>query len=48
MRQIARLVRSWASQAMRARDLAMIKSYMAQEQRLAMKVGLEIDTPPGF
>lgn len=40
--------RSWASQAMRARDLAMVKSYMAQEQRLAMKVGLEIDTPPGF
>jgi hypothetical protein len=40
--------RSWASNAMRSRDLAMIKSYMAQEQKLAMKVGLEIDTPSGF
>jgi 1,2-phenylacetyl-CoA epoxidase catalytic subunit len=40
--------RSWASNAMRSRDLAMVKDYMAQEQRLAIKVGLEIDTPPGF
>ena len=40
--------RSWVSNAMRSRDLAMIKSYMAQEQKLAMKVGLEIDTPSGF
>ena len=40
--------RSWASNALRARDLEMVKSYMAQEQKLAIKVGLEIDTPPGF
>jgi len=40
--------RSWASNAMRPRDLETVKSYMAQEQRLAIKVGLEIDTPPGF
>ena len=40
--------RSWASNAMRSRDLAMIKNYMAQVQKLAMKVGLEIDTPSGF
>lgn len=40
--------RSWASNALRSRDLAMIKSYMEQEQKLAMKVGLEIDTPSGF
>lgn len=40
--------RSWASNAMRSRDLAMVKDYMAQERRLAIKVGLEVDTPPGF
>jgi hypothetical protein len=40
--------RSWASNAMRSRDLEMVKNYMAQEQKLALKVGLEIDTPPGF
>jgi len=40
--------RSWASNALRTRDLEMVKSYMAQEQKLAIKVGLEIDTPPGF
>ncbi|HKV59652.1 MAG TPA: ferritin-like domain-containing protein [Ktedonobacteraceae bacterium] len=40
--------RSWASHALRSRDLEKVKSYMAQERRLAIKVGLEIDTPPGF
>lgn len=40
--------RSWASRAMQPRDLATVKSYMAQERKLAIKVGLEIDTPPGF
>src|SRR5579859_130204 len=40
--------RSWASCAMHTRDLETVKSYMAQERRLAIKVGLEIDTPPGF
>jgi 1,2-phenylacetyl-CoA epoxidase catalytic subunit len=40
--------RSWASNALRTRDLEMVKSYMAQEQKLAIKVGLEIDPPPGF
>lgn len=40
--------RSWASRAMHTRDLETVKSYMAQERRLAQKVGLEIDTPPGF
>ena len=40
--------RSWASRAMHPRDLETVKSYMAQEKRLAIKVGLEIDTPPGF
>src|SRR3984893_13858189 len=40
--------RSWASHAMQTRDLETIKSYMAQERKLAIKVGLEIDTPPGF
>src|SRR5216683_1409933 len=40
--------RSWASNALRARDLEMVKSCMAQEQKLAIKVGLEIDTPPRF
>lgn len=40
--------RSWASHAMHQRDLNTVKSYMEQERRLAIKVGLEIDTPPGF
>lgn len=40
--------RSWASNAMRSRDLAMIKNYMLQEQKLGLKVGLKIETPPGF
>jgi hypothetical protein len=40
--------RSWASRAMQPRDLETVKSYMAQERKLAIKVGLEIDTPPGF
>jgi 1,2-phenylacetyl-CoA epoxidase catalytic subunit len=40
--------RSWASNALRSRDLETVKSYMAQERKLAIKVGLEIDTPPGF
>ena len=40
--------RSWASNAMRSRDLALVKDYMAQEKKLAIKVGLEIETPPGF
>jgi hypothetical protein len=40
--------RSWASRAMHPRDLETVKSYMAQERKLAIKVGLEIDTPPGF
>jgi len=40
--------RSWASRAMHTRDLETVKNYMAQERKLAIKVGLEIDTPPGF
>ena len=40
--------RSWASNAMRSRDLELVKNYMAQEKKLAAKVGLEIETPPGF
>jgi len=39
--------RSWTSPAMQARDMETIKSYMAQERRFAIKVGLEIDPPPG-
>ncbi|GAC1568088.1 MAG: hypothetical protein NVS3B14_16150 [Ktedonobacteraceae bacterium] len=40
--------RSWASAAMRSRDLQTIKSSMDQELKLARKVGLEIERPPGF
>ncbi|HVB75737.1 MAG TPA: hypothetical protein VNE38_19485 [Ktedonobacteraceae bacterium] len=40
--------RSWASSAMRSRDLETIRSSMEQELRLAHKLGLEIETPPGY
>jgi 1,2-phenylacetyl-CoA epoxidase catalytic subunit len=40
--------RSWATSAMRSRDLEMIKNYMAQVQKLAWKVGLDIDTLSGL
>jgi hypothetical protein len=40
--------RSWASPAMYARDLETLRSYVAQEQKLARKVGLEIEVPPGY
>lgn len=40
--------RSWANAAMNARDLATLKSYVVQEQKLARKVGLEIEIPAGY
>jgi len=40
--------RSWASSAMQARDLATLKSYVVKEQKLARKVGLEIEIPLGY
>jgi 1,2-phenylacetyl-CoA epoxidase catalytic subunit len=40
--------RSWASAAMNSRDLATLKSYVVQEQKLARKVGLEIEVPAGY
>ncbi|HLX59468.1 MAG TPA: ferritin-like domain-containing protein [Ktedonobacteraceae bacterium] len=40
--------RSWANTAMHPRDLQTIKNYIVQEQKLANKVGLAIDIPPGY
>lgn len=40
--------RSWASAAMQKRDIAVIRSYMVREQKLAQKVGLEIEVPVGY
>jgi 1,2-phenylacetyl-CoA epoxidase catalytic subunit len=40
--------RSWASPAMQERDRATLKSYVAQEQKLARKLGLHIEVPPGY
>ena len=40
--------RSWASNAMRDRDMATLRDYVEQEQKLARKVGLEIEIPPGY
>lgn len=40
--------RSWASSSMHLRDLETIKSYVDQTQKLAGKVGLEVDRPAGY
>ncbi|HEY1350729.1 MAG TPA: ferritin-like domain-containing protein [Ktedonobacteraceae bacterium] len=40
--------RSWASSAMHARDLAVLKETLHQSQKLAHKVGLNVDLPDLF
>ena len=40
--------RSWASAAMTARDMQTLRSYVGQLQKLARKVGLELEVPPGY
>jgi hypothetical protein len=40
--------RSWANAAMSKRDTDTLKSYVQQEQKLAYKVGVEIEIPPGY
>jgi len=40
--------RSWASTAMVSRDMETLRSYVVQEQKLARKLGLEIELPPGY
>ena len=40
--------RSWASAAMSSRDMQVLRSCVVQEQKLARKVGLEIEVPPGY
>ncbi len=40
--------RSWASSAMQRRDIETLKSSYLQSQKLAHKVGLHIEVPPGY
>jgi len=40
--------RSWASAAMNSRDMETLKNYVGQLQKLARKVGLELEMPPGY
>ncbi len=40
--------RSWASAAMHERDMETVRSSIAQSQKLASKVGLKIELPPGY
>lgn len=40
--------RSWTNSSMNARDHQMLKGYVAHLQKLARKVNLEIEVPPGY
>lgn len=40
--------RSWASAALQRRDIETLRSYMVREQKLAQKVGLDIEVPEGY